>query len=331
MRQALHFPADKPDPYIRLQDEPVFDAARHLALAKPACTTSLAELGYGAEEIAACPSPVAITSAFRIFSDEGLAVMQSLAQRMKSNRNESAGTGANRLGSFIRGAGYRSRFMRDFCECPEWLAFLSEIAEVPLAQHSVPAVACAINYAPEDITRAVDTWHVDSVAFDVVILLTDPATFEGGEFQYFSGTREEGDALIGGSGESGTLAELPAARVHTMDFGGAGYGFMQQGNKVFHRACRLLAPADRVTMIPSLVTLRGRAAADGTNVTNMSNWSDPGIHAELARHRAWLACDELHRLINDLPLSASAEEIAERLQTAVGGVTDYAEQLRQRA
>ena len=70
------------------------------------------------------------------------------------------GTGSHRLGSYIRGAGYRSRFVRDFCRCPELLAFLSDLAGTPLAQHSVPAVACGINYAPEDITRAVDSWHV---------------------------------------------------------------------------------------------------------------------------------------------------------------------------
>lgn len=328
MRQALNFPKDSPSPYIRLQDEPLFDASRHLQLCTPDSTTSLAELGYSAAEISACLSPLAITSAFRVFSDEGLAVMQGLAQRMKSNRNDSLGTGNNRLGSFIRGAGYRSQFVRDFCQCPQLLAFLSDIADTPLAQHSVPAVACGINYAPEDITRAVDSWHVDSVAFDMVILLTDPTTFSGGEFQYFYGTRAEGEALIGGSGEAGTTAELPSERVRTMDFCGGGWGFLQQGNKIFHRACRLQAPADRITMVPSFVTLE--SAADGTNVTNMSNWSDPGICAELARHRAWLACDELQRLIDDLPLDASAAQIAERLQTAVGGVTDFAEQLRRK-
>ena len=329
MRRALDFPADKPAPYVCLQDEPPFDAARHLALERPDETVSLAELGYSPAEVAAAPSPLAISSAFRVFSEEGLAVMRELAQRMKSNRNDSLGTGSHRLGSYIRGAGYRSRFVRDFCRCPELLAFLSDLAGTPLAQHSVPAVACGINYAPEDITRAVDSWHVDSVAFDVVILLTDPAAFEGGEFQYFYGTREEGEAIIGGGGEAGTLAELPTERVRTMNFAGGGYGFMQQGNKVFHRACRLLAPADRVTMIPSFVTLADSAATDGTNVANMSQWSDPGIKVELARHRAWLARDALRRLIDDLPLDADEAEIAERLREAVDGVNDYAARLSQ--
>lgn len=329
MRHSLDFPQQKPDAYVRLLDEPPFNAATHLALTPPEQLTSLADLGYSAAEVAGCPSSLAISSAFRVFSDEGLAVMQHLAAQMKLNRNEATGTGKNRLGSFVRGAGYRSQFVRDFCACPEWLAFLSGLAGVPLAAHSVPAVACGINYAPADITRAVDSWHVDSVAFDVVILLTDPQTFSGGEFQYFRGTKAQGEALIGGDGASGTLAELPAERVCTVDFGGAGYGFMQQGNKVFHRACRLLAPADRVTMIPSMVCLTGEAAGEGTNIEAMMQWTDPGIRTELARHVAWLAQDELSRLIDDLPLDATPAQIADNLQATVSGVASYAQKLRE--
>ncbi|MCH9704649.1 MAG: hypothetical protein K0U15_00795 [Proteobacteria bacterium] len=329
MRHALNFPTAKPDPYLRLQNEPVFNADKHLALTLPQNTTSLAEFGYSDADIAASASTLAITSSFRIFSDAGLAVMQELAARMKSNRNESVGTGANRLGSYIRGAGYRSQFVRDFCQCPQLLEFISKLAGTPLAQHSVPAVACGINYAPEDITRAVDTWHVDSVPFDIVILLTDPNTFRGGEFQYFHGTRSEGESLIGSTGEGGTLNELPAERVHTVDFGAAGCGFMQQGNKVFHRACRLLAPADRITMIPSFVTLASEVATDGTNVRSMSGWTDPGIQTELARHEAWLAQDKLNQVIAELPLSATPAEISQQLQAAVQGISDYSSLLLQ--
>ena len=62
---------------------------------------------------------------------------------------------------------------------------LSTIAGVNLGRHSVPAVACGINYAPDDIAKAIDGWHVDSVSFDVVMMLSDPLKIEGGEFQIF--------------------------------------------------------------------------------------------------------------------------------------------------
>lgn len=326
-RSPLPFPSAKPDAYIRLQDEPPFNPAQHLALEKPAQTTTLAALGYSEEEINASPSPVALTSAFRIFSDEGVAVMSDLTARMKSNRNVATATGENRLGSYIRGAGYRSRFIRDFCDCPQWLEFISDLAGVPLGRHSVPAVACGINYAPEDVTRAIDTWHVDSVSFDAVVLLTDPDTFRGGEFQYFEGSKSEGERLLGVAGESGTQAQLPAERVKTMNFPAAGYGFLQQGNKVFHRACRLLAPAERVTLLPSFVVMAADKT-DAANVAAMRHWGDPGMVAELARHEAWLAGGNLRRLTDSLSLSATPQEIAAAMESAVAGVNRWVGLLR---
>ena len=274
MRIPPPFPAEKPAPYLRLDDEPPFIASRHLALEKPTAAVTLAELGYDESDIARRPSPLAITSAFRIFSDEGVAAANSLAEKMKSNRNESDATGKERLGAFIRGAGYRSQFMRDFCESPELLDFLSEIAGARLARHSVPAVACAINYAPEDISRGVDSWHVDSVSFDAVILLSDPNSFKGGEFQYFLGGKKEGAQILGVTGEEGASTELPPHRICTVDFPDAGFGFLQQGNILFHRACRLLEKAERITLVPSFVVADSKLD-DGTNSDAMSRWQDP--------------------------------------------------------
>ena len=327
MLQALAFPADKPAAYVRLDREPEFSAARHLALEKPAVVESLQDLGYPPEAAAQRPSAVAVTSAFRVFSDEGLACMQECARQMKSNRNQADGTGQNRLGSYVRGAGYRSQFVRDFCESPELLAFLSQIVGVRLGRHSMPSVACGVNYAPEDVTRAVDSWHVDSVSFDMVILLTDPKTFRGGQFQYFRGTKSEGEKILRAKGEEGGTAELPEDRVRTMDFPGAGFGFVQQGNMVFHRARRLAEKADRVTMIPSFVALDD-SKPEGSNIRALSRWSDPGMAAELARHEAWLAREKLRKLIDEIPLAASREDAAELAENAAAGLNNLAAELR---
>lgn len=331
MKTTLNFPQGKPDAYIRLDNEPPFDPARHLALEMPAATTDLAELGYDEATIATCPSRLGVTTPFRIFSNEGLAVVQDLTARMKSNRNAATGTGKNRLGSYIRGAGYRSKFLYDFCECRDLLDFLSALTGAPLGRHTVPAVACGINYAPEDITRAIDTWHVDSVSFDAVILLTDPQTFRGGQFEYFHGTKSEGETILGGRGEAGSDTTLPAERVTAVAFPAAGYGFVQQGNMVFHRACRLLERAERTTLLPSFVVLGGgkNSSADATNVSAMSRWGDPGLLTELARHEAWLARGRLQQLIDELPLDASREEIATAVAESAAGLNRFAGELRE--
>ncbi|NNC35870.1 MAG: hypothetical protein EX271_11425 [Acidimicrobiales bacterium] len=253
--------------------------------------------------------------------------MRDLCLRMYDNRNISVGTGVNRLGSYIRGAGYRSKFIKDFCDSPELAEHLSAITGVKLARHSVPAVACGVNYAPEDIRNAVDTWHTDSVAFDVVMMLSDPSQIKGGEFQYFHGTKEEGQELLGITGEEGKDVELPVDRVITVPFPAAGYGFLQQGNMIFHRACRLTKKAERMTMIPSFV-VTPETADDATNSINMAGWDDPGITAELTRHEAWRASARLASLIDQVSLHDDDERLAKEIDDALAPLLAFRERLK---
>ena len=314
--QPLPFPNECPRAYIELEKEPEFKASRHLCLEQPSSIYSLRDIGYSDEAIADCESSFGYSEAFRILSDEGLIVMKSICEQIYNNRNESKGTGKNRLGSYARGAGYRSKFLRDFCESPELTKHLSMIAKVNLGRHSVPAVACGINYAPDDITKSVDSWHVDSVSFDVVMMMSDPSLFKGGEFQIFKGTKEEGRSLLGIEGEEGVEASIPDERIVTIPFPAAGYGFLQQGNMIFHRACRLYEKADRTTLIPSFEVLP-RSARDDTNSINMSSWSDPGIRSELARHEISRAAARLEELLDQVRLDDRPLDLAKGIDRAV--------------
>ena len=326
MLKTLPFPNERPLSYVKYSEEPKFSAAHHLDLGTPQKITSLENLGYSGDQIADCPSSFGVSSAFKILSDEGLSIMRDICLKMYDNRNASIGTGANRLGSYCRGAGYRSQFIRDFCDSPELAEHLTQIAGVSLARHSVPAVACGVNYAPENIRNAVDTWHTDSVAFDIVMMLSDPSKFQGGEFQYFHGTKEEGQSLLGISGEEGKDAELPPDRVITVPFPAAGYGFLQQGNMIFHRACRLLKKAERMTMIPSFVVTPD-TANDATNSVNMAGWDDPCIKAELTRHEVWRASARLNQLVETISLYDDDTKLAQDIDKALGPLVSFRETL----
>ncbi len=322
MEQTLPFPKDRPASYIKLANEPVFKAEKHLTLGTPETIISLLDIGYSETQIKDCSSTFGISSAFKILSNEGIAVMHEICTAMYKNRNISIGTGINRLGSYIRGAGYRSQFIKDFCDSPELAEHLSKIAGVSVARHSVPAVACGVNYAPKDIRKAVDSWHVDSVAFDVVMMITDPLLIEGGEFQYFHGTKMEGQSLLGIEGEEGANIELPLDRIATIPFPSAGYGFMQQGNMIFHRACRLKKKAERITMVPSFVVMPS-TASDATNSINMSTWDDPGLPAELTRHEAWRASARLNALIDEVSLYDDTNALTEQIDTALKPLLEF--------
>ncbi len=327
---TLPFPSGRPAPYQPLTDEPVFDAGRHLALEMPSHTATLNALGYQDADLVDCASTFAVSNAFRILSADGVAAMRDVCNQIYQNRNASEGTGANRLGSYARGAGYRSQFIRDFCDSPELAAHLSQIAGIELGRHSVPAVACGINYAPDDISRAIDTWHVDSVAYDIVMMITDPTTLKGGEFQYFHGTKQEGQSLLGISGEEGVDTSLPEDRVITIPFPEAGFGFMQQGTMIFHRACRLLERAERITMIPSFEVLPANAP-DSTNTLNMADWDDPGMCPELARHEIWRTAARLEQLLDEIDLNDSPATLNTRINSAIARLVRFSDKLESKS
>ena len=85
---------------------------------------------------------------------------------------------------------------------------------------------------------------------------------------------------------------------------------------IFHRACRLQEKADRITMVPSFEVLP-RSAMDATNSINMSNWADPGIQQELARHEIWRASARLDKLLDEVSLNDNPTKLAANIDNAI--------------
>lgn len=322
LAEPIAFPNARPPGYEPLGQEPIFDPSRHLALERPSKIMTLKDFGYDDETIAACPSELVMTSPFRIMSAEGVALLHEVALALKAQRFTTNRTGANRLKFNIRGAGYRSKFVRDFVTCTLVEEFLSALAGTPLISHSMPSVQAAINYAPDDVGKTIDFWHVDSVGFVFVMMVTDPKSFEGGEFQYFLGTKPEAAGLLETTAEQLTDGFgdcLPAERVDTVAFPAAGYAFFMQGHMLLHRATRLLKAAERITFVPSYVS-RDLRRRDPTNTTSMRLWSDPGMWTELARHKAWISRSKLDGIIADLPFTSDRAAICRALRAAVADV-----------
>jgi hypothetical protein len=323
LADPLSFPQELPPTYELLADEPAFDPARHLALAPPRQVWRLADLGYTPAQIEACASEVAVAGPFRLLSAEGVAAARAVALALRANSQTS-----DRTARYLAGGAYRSRFLRDLCSCPQITAFLSEIAGCELLAHSMPSQQIYINYAPEDVGRAVDTWHADSIGFDYVLLLNDPRTLSGGDFQFFRGTTEEAARLLQTDAQGLTNAiarDLPADRVVTAAFPGAGYALFQQGNRVIHRATALTRPAERITMVPGLVA-RELRWPDPTK-DGVLGWGEPGLVAEYARHKAWLARAKLDELIATIRPDAPPAEIRAGLERAVADVLHAIERI----
>src|SRR5579872_6196356 len=120
LADALPFPREIPQEYESAHQEPIFDPKRHLALEPPAQVWRLAEFGYGEEEIRRCASDVAVAGPFRLLSAEGVAAARSVALSLRSMSQIS-----NRTANYLAGGVYRSKFLRDLCECRQITDFLS--------------------------------------------------------------------------------------------------------------------------------------------------------------------------------------------------------------
>jgi hypothetical protein len=313
LANPLPHPATRPSGYEQLREEPVFDPQRHLALEPPTQRWTLDDFGYTKDEAKVCASQLAVAGPFRLLSGDGAEAARGVARALRDSRQAS-----DRTASYLAGGVYRSKFMRDLCNCPQVTRFMSDIAGCELLPHSMPSQQLYINYAPEDLSKAVDTWHTDSIGLDCVLLITDPATFSGGRFQFFVGTRHEAAALLDSRPEdlTGAIArDLPAERVVNMQFPAAGYAVFQQGTMVIHRATRLERRAERNTAVIGYVS-RDVALPDPTR-DSIVEWGEPGMVAEFARHKAWLARTKLDHLMGQIDINASAAEVRRLLAEAI--------------
>ena len=303
-----------PPGYGALATDVPWDPERHLALEAPTTVTLLDEWGPGAAGPTAL-SPFAITSPFRLLSDEGVATLQAIC-----NELEQDAVGDERIAKKVRGSVYRSEFMRGMYAEPTVVEFLRELAQAPLELHPISHHAIHINYAPDDLSRNVDQWHRDAISFDYVLMVSDPRPMRGGRFEYFLGSVEEGRELLESEGG------LPDDRVATPDFPGPGWAVLQQGHRVLHRAARLEERYPRMTIVASywtadtdrddptdlLTTLR----ADGRDIA-LVEWSR--YQARVAAHRLQ------HFAATKTDFAHSPEELQSELRSIAARLEDAAD------
>ena len=304
---AIPFPAARPTGFEPIGDEPVFDPDRHLAIGEPEEVVTLSELGYSDAEIAPTATPVALSSPFRVLSDEGAAVLLDISRRLRRY----ATPAGNRIEHVVRGGCYRSTWLRDLCCSPEVTAALSSVYGTEIAPHTMPHHLGHLNYSPSQVNQAVDKWHHDTIALDYVMPVTDPRPLPGGRFEYFVGTKQEMAELA----SHGTPP--PPDRVVAPDFGGPGWVVALHGNMVVHRGAALTAPAERTTMVNAYVAL-DTSGDDQTRSRDLIGVDDPhALYTEWARHAAWRARSRLDDLIATLPFDIEPAAAVDALRAAV--------------
>jgi hypothetical protein len=257
---------------------------RYLQLEPPVGVHTFAEFGHVDDEVLL--SPVAVTEPFRVLSDEGVAVALEIARGLEKI---AAGDARSKR---MRGCTYRSRFFDGMYRDPELVSFLATLGQADLREHPIGHHRVQLNFAPDELARDVDVWHYDVVAYDFVMLLTDPAAMKGGNTEFFRGTVEEGMAVLAERGA------IPPERIGAVGYPGAGWAFLQQGHQVLHRAARLEEPCPRVSLVASYYCADPRfreptilpplRRVDGRDVA-LVEWAGYAAYRTVERLQAFLA------------------------------------------
>ncbi|WP_420442890.1 hypothetical protein [Candidatus Poriferisodalis sp.] len=307
MGVAVPFPETLPRGYEWLDGEPAFDPERHLQLETPDEVLTLADLGYDDAEIATKATPVALSSPFRMLSDEGAAVMLDTARRLRCFTRPAG----ERIERTVRGGCYRSRWLRDVCLSPDVTAHLEAIYGIDVAPHPMPVHLGHLNYEPSQIDSPIDKWHHDTLPLDYVLAVTDPAEVSGGRFEWFRGTKHEA-AELADAGQ-----HVPADRTVAPDFPGPGYAVALHGDMVVHRAGPLSEMCERISMVNGYVSL-------DTTIDEQSRTADlididdhETLWTEWAKFAAWRTQGRLARLVEEMEFTSDPDVVIDKLVNAI--------------
>lgn len=291
---------------------------------------------------------------FRVLSEEGLRVVDHVVKELDKHSRS-----CPRIPKLVRGATFRNQFLNSMAHSEKVLKFVSRLAGCEMIYHPMKIHQLHINMKEADgvivPSKSIDRWHCDSTPFSLVIFLTDPDEYTGGEVQYFDGPREEGMRLL----SSGSC--LPPERVKSFGRQERGYGMLMQGWRIFHQVSPVTSGRERTTMVYSFYPRNVLAMEACRHLSQTYTPVDP-LHVILpdwVRFRAWkvmrrmeilqenlfpdraLACyspvrseQELFEVLNTcyfkvseivrtLPYTTNREQCAELLQDSIADLRTY--------
>lgn len=294
---------------VKLSSDRPFDPSKHLDLTEPERVWSLKDFGYTQKQQDSAPFPIAVSTPFRLLSDEGVCALREVIAELTQYRRAS-----ERMANYIRGALYYSEFLRGFCLNEDINLVISKVAGAPVRPHPMSLYQAHINLKPEDPSREVDRWHVDTILLDYVLMISDPTSFQGGHFEYFQSTKAEAiRSLIKDDG-------LP--NVVKVEFPKAGFALLQQGNKVVHRANRVESGNERTTLVQSYIPVDPHFN-DVSKLNDCKKVDPPEfLFTEWSRYKAFLAREKLNHLIDQIPYTTDKSLLSHQLRLAIRDVEE---------
>lgn len=298
--EAPCFPLTHPAQYPPKEDPEgiKFDPEIHLAnpLPMPKQMKILQEdgdAGHGCVRLVTVPSShqrkehiedLAYTEPFRVLSDAGVAAFNTII----SENEKDMAIVTPRNPKIIRGLGFTSKFVKELNESPVLLDHLSTFANIPVCAHPMTTNYSQINYGEspkegEGSAKAADVWHLDSVDYVLVIMLTDG--FTGGEL--LVSNMDPNQAM-----ERIRADDLPSELTTANKYPKPGYGIFMQGSRIAHAVSPLTGGPTRITAVSSF-TSRDTMRVDRPSIYNALSMNhtkqvyDPDYLRNIATRCMW--------------------------------------------
>jgi hypothetical protein len=305
-------------------DEPKYDWRVHLALGQPESLMLIGKNGslvpHGSSH---APEPASVdqrsnlayTAPFQYLSDAGVTVVRKI---IDDNKKFSASFGDGmRVPVSLRGLGYRSQFIRDLNCCPVANGLLAKFAGVDLVPHSYETSWGHCNIGVLGDTRAVDQWHIDSVPFVLVVLLSDLTGASGGELEVVK--KVPFQAAFDRIKETGN--QVPADEMLQVAYPGLGWAILMQGSHFVHHVTPVAhAKEARITMVNSYQCPHPDYP-DDTRYSIFKNETETAAY-EFARHRAARVRNQLDQFLQTPGWVSDITQLTPVLRKAADELSD---------
>lgn len=225
-----------------LEDEPVWNLD-HVAFRPNGVDYSLDSFGYGDQPIGAAGDKI-VCGPFQILTDEAVAKLGFIARRLEDYATFNEYVVKKRL----RNVEKYSMFVRNMVRDRGFVSALSQLAGVPLTPHPLSSAGVQLNYyeargerqnTPEnDMAK----WHTDGTDFVFTMLLSHRDDYEGGNFIFFKGVKDEFESLGG---------QINQHFVETAGFANMGDILFTRGSRLYHAVTPVTA-GSRITITISM-------------------------------------------------------------------------------
>lgn len=301
-------------PLPAMESDLTFDPAVHLQIEPPdgVISDDFIDLPFPLPDDAQHGFTLAFSKPFRLLSDEGVRALQSVidANKQFAKSNE-------RIPQCLRGLGYRSKFVRDLNSDPQTVSLLSAMAGRPIAPHGMHMNMSHVNLGRPvqkgDAPVIVDQWHVDSVDYVCVIIMSDLSECIGGDLQVLckKDVREDSDFL-----SKGVTPELEHL-VRTVQYPGKGHAIFIRGSHVLHRITPVVQALEpRVSVVNGYMS-RNVFDEDSTRYHTFEHQDPEHVSkVEFSRHTAWKVQGMMKYIMDEVEWGKPKEELAALMRRA---------------